>query len=42
MTFMEWALTMSLLSNVILFAVLRHHKSQLILLKDNAKRFAKY
>lgn len=42
MTFMEWALTMSLLFNVILFAALQQRKHQLTVLKDNAKRFAKY
>jgi len=42
MTFIEWALTISLLSNVILFAALQQQKHQLTALKDNAKRFAKY
>jgi hypothetical protein len=42
MTFVELALTMSLLSNVVLFAVLQQNKYQLTLLKDNARRFEKY
>lgn len=42
MTVMDWALTMSLCFNVILFAALQQHKHRLTVLKDNAKRFAKY
>ncbi len=42
MTFVELALTMSLLSNVVLFAVLQQQKHQLTVLKDNARRFEKY